>query len=75
MMQFARPQSGLPEPPLTYPLHNHLGTAFALEMSALSLIEGLAAQAHMAASPGHTQPFNEPLREDLPEGFFMTRTP
>ena len=75
MVQFACPQAGLPEPPLTHPLHNHLGTALALDMSALALIERLAAQTHVAASPAHTQPFNEPLREDLPKGFFTTRTP
>ena len=75
MVQFARPQSGLAQPPLTHPLHNDLGTALALDMSALALIEGLAAQPHMAASPRHAQPLDELLREDLPKGFFTTRTP
>jgi hypothetical protein len=57
------------------PLHNHLGSALPLDVPALALIEGLAAQTHMAASPGHTQPLNEPLRENLPKGFFTMRTP
>jgi hypothetical protein len=75
MVQLARPQSGLAQPPLTHPLHHHLCTALSLQMSALALIEGLATQPHMAASPRHAQPLDEPLREDLPKGFFTTRTP
>lgn len=44
-------------------------------MTALSLVERLATDAEMAASPCHAYAFEAPLREDLPEGFFTTRTP
>ncbi|MDQ0032672.1 hypothetical protein J2W30_000413 [Variovorax boronicumulans] len=41
----------------------------------LALVVRLTADAHVVAGPRHAQPLDEALREDLPEGFFTTRTP
>jgi len=49
--------------------------ALALGASLLALVERLATDAHELASHHHAQPFDEVLRDDLPEGFFTTRTP
>ena len=46
-----------------------------LRMALQALVVRLAADAHVLASPGHAQPFDKVLREDLPTGFFTTRTP
>jgi hypothetical protein len=40
-----------------------------------TLIVRLATQAPVLASPAHTEPLDELLREDLPKGFFTTLTP
>jgi hypothetical protein len=39
------------------------------------LVIRLSTHAEMAASPANAQVFDELLREDLPKGFFTTRTP
>lgn len=44
-------------------------------LTVTGLIERLPTDAEMAASPCHAQVLETPLREDLPEGFFTTRTP
>jgi hypothetical protein len=41
----------------------------------LPLVIRLAAHPNVLTSPGHAQPFDEALCEDLPKGFFTTRTP
>ena len=75
MVQLARPKSGLAQPlgmnQLSHPL-----TALAQRVLAVqSLVIRLSAYAYMAASPANAQAFDELLREDLPKGFFTTRTP
>ena len=63
------------KPLLVDQLHHHLGALAARGISLLPLVERLAAHAHMAASTANAQAFDELLREDLPKGFFTTRTP
>ena len=75
MVQLARSQPRLAHPSITHQLHHSLGTALALGVALLTLVIRLAAVPHVAASPRHAQPLDEPLREDLPKGFFTTRTP
>ncbi len=75
MMQLARPQSGLTQPYLPYSLHDFLSPCFPASVTITGLVMCLPADANVAASPGNAQPRDEVLREDLPEGFFTTRTP
>lgn len=75
MVQLSRAQPGLANPPIAYQLHHRLRPALTLSVAPLALVVRLPAQPHMAASPHHAQPLDEPLREDLPKGFFTTRTP
>jgi hypothetical protein len=75
VMQLARAQPRLSN---TLPVHqsNHGSGAIATSLlPLLPLVVRLTAHADMAASPCHTQPLDELLREDLPEGFFTMRTP
>jgi hypothetical protein len=75
MVQLARPKSGLSQP-LGANQFNHPFVAFAhLVLAIQSLVIRLSAYADMVASPANTQAFDELLREDLPKGFFTTRTP
>ena len=74
-MQLARAQSRLLDTHLLNQV-DHLLRFFRIgTLSAASLIIRLPAQAHVAASPRDSQPFDEVLLKDLPEGFFTTRTP
>ena len=75
MMQLASAESRLANPVFVDQPYDRFGTLAPLDISLASLVVRLAAQAHMFASPRHAQPFDEVLREDLPEGFFTTRTP
>mgnify|MGYP000971066169 CR=1 FL=1 len=75
MVQLARPNSGLAQP-LGANQRNHPFVAPAHLVLALQpLVIRLSADAYMAASPANAQAFDELLREDLPKGFFTTRTP
>ena len=75
MMQIARSKAWLTKPLGANQL-NHPFVALAhLVLAAQSLVIRLSAGAHMAASPANAQAFYELLREDLPKGFFTTRTP
>jgi hypothetical protein len=56
-------------------LHHCLGLHTTHAIPLLALVVSLAAHPYVLTSPGHAQPFDEALREDLPEGFFTTRTP
>lgn len=75
VVQFARAQSGLAHPLLPDQPHHRFGAFMVSGRPVLALVVRLAADAHVMASPGHAQPLNEAVREDLPEGFFTTRTP
>ena len=68
-------QPGLPDTPISHQPHHRLASTLTLGVTLLALIESLATHPHMAASPLHTQPLDELLREDLTKGFFTTRTP
>jgi len=74
-VQLACTQPGLPYTPISHQPHHRLAAILTLGMTPLALIVRLATHTHMAASPLHTQPLDELLREDLPKGFFTTRTP
>ena len=74
-MQLARSNPGLAQP-LGAHQFNHPFVALAyLVLAAQSLVIRLSAHADMAASPANAQALDELLREDLPKGFFTTRTP
>ena len=60
---------------LAHQLHHRLRIRQAIGLAAPTLVIRLTAVAHMLASPLHAQPCDEVLREDLPKGFFTTRTP
>ena len=75
MVQLSCAQSGLSHSPVTHQLYHRLASALPLGMAPLALIVRLATHPHMAASPLHTQPLGKLLCEDLPKGFFTTRTP
>lgn len=75
MVQLARSQPGLANAPIANQRHHRLGSALTLGVALLVLVVRLAAVPHIPASPHYAQPLDEPLREDLPEGFFTTRTP
>src|SRR5437868_11101956 len=75
VVQLARAYPRLAQPHAAHELYHHIRTLTALLMMLQLLVVRLAADAPMAASPRHTQPGDELLREDLPKGFFTTRTP
>ena len=75
VVQFARPKSGLTKPLGANQLKHPFVALAHLVLAAQSLVIRLSADAHMAASPANVQAFDELLREDLPKGFFTTRTP
>ena len=75
MVQLARAQPWLAQAHGTHKLDHCVRTGTALLLVLQLLVVSLAADAPMAASPQHAQPRDELLREDLPEGFFTTRTP
>ena len=60
---------------LAHQLHHRLRIREVIGLSAPALVVRLTAVAHMLASPLHAQPCDEFLRENLPKGFFTTRTP
>lgn len=74
-MQFARPQPRLPQAYLSYQC-DHPPILIGSTILALAvLVIGLTAERYVSAGPADRSPLDEPLREDLPEGFFTTRTP
>ena len=75
MVQLAGSKTRLAQPLAANQL-NHPFVALAhLILANQSLVIRLSAHAEMAASPANAQAFDELLREDLPKGFFTTRTP
>ena len=75
VVQLARAQAGLAQALLLHQAHNPFVLGFVARPTALPLVVRLPADAHVAASPRHVQPFDGLLREDLPTGFFTTCTP
>ena len=75
MVKLASAQPGLAHTPITHQLDHRLASTLSLGVTPLALIVGLATYPHMSASPLDTQSLDELLREDLPKGFFTTRTP
>jgi len=75
VVQLARTQAGLAQANTAHKLDHGVGTRTVLLLMLPLLVIGLAADAPMAASPRYAQPRDELLREDLPKGFFTTRTP
>lgn len=75
MVQLARAQPGLAQAHRANELDHRVRTGTALLLVLKLLVVRLAADAPMAASPRYAQPREELLREDLPKGFFTTRTP
>lgn len=74
-MQLARAHARLSQPPLTHQIHDRLRFRLQRCLTAARLVVSLTAYAHVSASPADAQPLDEVLLEDLPEGFFTTRTP
>ena len=75
IMQLAGPHPRLPKP---HPLHiaHHLQPLrMALVGDPIALVVSLAADPQKQASPDDGQPFDLPLREDLPGRFFTMETP
>lgn len=75
MMKFASPDPRLAQPHFSYLLQHHGVLARSHRLTLPILVVRLPAPAQMAASPRHTQSRDEFLREDVPKGFFTTRTP
>ena len=75
MVQLARSKAWLMQPLGANQLNHPLVALAPLVVTAQPLVIRLPTDAHMAASPANAQAFDELLREDLPEGFFTTRTP
>lgn len=75
MVQFARSQARLAQPPGAHQIQHLAGLFGPLLLALLAFVVRLATDADVAASPAHAQAFDELLREDLPKGFFTTRTP
>lgn len=75
MVQLARPKSGLTKSLGANQLNYPFVALAHLVLAAQSLVIRLSAGAYMAASPANAQALDELLREDLPKGFFTTRTP
>jgi len=75
MVQLSRPQPWQSQA-LEANQFNHALIAFAyFVLATQTLVIRLSTYAEMAASPANAQVFDELLREDLPKGFFTTRTP
>ena len=74
-MQLARADAWLTHALLAHQLHHRLRVREAIGLAAPALVIRLPAMAHVLASPLHAQPCDKVLREDLPKGFFTTRTP
>jgi hypothetical protein len=75
VVQLARADAWLTHALLAHQLHHRLRIREVIGLSAPALVVRLTAVAHMLASPLHAQPCDEFLRENLPKGFFTTRTP
>ena len=67
--------AGLTHALLAHQLNYRLRIRLAISLAPPALVVRLAAVAHVLASPLHAQHRDEVLREDLPKGFFTTRTP
>ena len=75
MVQLARPQPRLAQPLGMHQI-DHLAGLLPADLLALyPLVMRLPADAEVTASPAHVQALYELLRQDLPKGFFTTRTP
>jgi hypothetical protein len=75
MMELPGAQPWLPQALLTHQFQHPLTPSLPLRLAAKPLVVSLSADPHVMASPGHAQAFDGSLREDLPKGFFTTRTP
>ena len=75
MVQLARAKAGLTQSLGENQLHHPLVALAHLVLAVQSLVIRLAAHADVTASPDNAQALDELLREDLPKGFFTTRTP
>ena len=75
VVQLACAHPGLAHTLVAHQLHHGLCLLGALCLAPAPLVVRLAAQPHVLASPLHAQSLDERLIEDLPKGFFTTRTP
>ena len=75
MVQLARPKPWLLEPLLTNQINYLLRTPSPLLMATYLFVVRLTTHPHELAGSSNAQPFDEPLRENLPEGFFAMLTP
>jgi hypothetical protein len=74
-MQLARTDARLLAALGVHQLHDRRGLLRASAFMRLTLVVRLSADAHIAASPRDSQPFDELFLENLPTGFFATLTP
>ena len=75
MVQLAGPQPGLAD---AHPLdgrHHLVGLHLPRLLALQARVVRLTADSPMTASPQHAQAFDALFLEDLPKGFFTTRTP
>jgi hypothetical protein len=75
VVQLARAYPRLAQPHRAHQLDHRVRTRTALLVMLQLLVVRLAADAPMTASLRDAQLWDELLREDLPKGFFTTRTP
>lgn len=75
VVQLARAYPRLAQPHRAHELDHGVRTLTAVPVMLQLLVVGLAANAPVAGSPRDAQLREELLREDLPKGFFTTRTP
>src|SRR5579864_6052609 len=73
-VQLAGTEARLAKPDRLHQCHYRLGLLLKVPFSLATLVIGLAADAHVAASPLYAQSFDLTTRDSLPEDFF-TVTP
>ena len=72
MVQLARAQARLTQAHVPHQGSDLFGLGVAGAFARAALVVRLATDADVSAGPLDTQPLDEPLRDDLPEGFFTT---
>ena len=75
VVQLTRAKPWLMQTPQLHQFQNPLALRLFQCPTMLPLVVCLSADSHVTASPRHAQPCDGLLREDLPAGFFTTRTP
>ena len=75
MVQLAGSQPGLAQALGLHQFQHAFVLGFFCCPTLLPLVMRLPTDPHAAASPRHAQAFDGSLCEDLPTGFFTTRTP